>query len=157
MTSTCEKTFVIPAAPLDCPDWTTLLWSVAVLFGGASFSPDSATGDTFDFFIDTNAAQAVNTATIDYKGAGCNCNLHLIISLNTLAENPVCTITVAQLVPFSTILCVGGAGPLAAGTYDIPFSLPDTMGATQTFQIQAGITHGAPSYSIDVNGKFSNV
>lgn len=156
-TSVCEKTFTIPEAAAACADWSTLFWDSSILFGGASFTPSLAFSDSFAFSIDANAAQAFNTATVDYNGPGCNCNLRFEITGNALAENPACTIAIAQLAPYSPILCVGGAGALAVGIYDIPFSLPDTLGSTLTFQVTAQITHAAPSYSIAMTGIFSNV
>lgn len=157
MTSECVKQFTIPQAALDCPDWSTLLWDSAILFGIATFTPSSSAGAAFSLSIDADPAQAFNTATIEYNGGGCNCNLHFEVSGNTLAENPVCTVTVAQVSPYTPLLCVGGAGPLAVGIYDIPFTLPDTLGSPLTFQVSVGITHAAPSYDIALGGLFSNV
>jgi len=138
-----------------CPDWTTLLWNIPYPYSvvNGSFTPFNTASDSFSSSLNGGVAQSFNSATYVYNGSGCNCNLHLDYN-GPAWVGVTCKISSSMIDPPNTlVLCV----KLLAGTgiYDIPFSLPDTLGVPISFYV---IIHPKDSDGpLTLNGTFSNV
>lgn len=155
--TSCEKSFEMVVDPdTSCPDWSLLLWPAPTLFN-AAFTPSSTTGDSFVLTLNNGVSQAQSIASIDYNGPGCNCNMQITVSGEALDADAVCKISVDQVAPFAALMCFGAAGA-APGNYNAAFSLPDTGGATRTYQVNVGLTHGNPAQLATViTGLLENV
>jgi hypothetical protein len=166
----CNKAYTLEVESA-CPDWTTLLWGVAnqggVGAGSGTFTPDSTTGDSFaatasapdgggaDFGIGNN------TGTIAYNGTGCDCNLHYDAILVGDSNFIGGTIGIT-LLPDFLVLAVVSLNGGASGSADVPFTIPDTLGADKTIAVDvlaqcpvAGIAGGL--ISISLSGQITNV
>lgn len=146
----------------DCPDWTTLLWDVASVFtdhATGSFNPSSASQDNFDAAGQTEIffeAQAVvgNTATIDYNGTGCNCNLHVEITSN---DGGGAVVTVNSSADGEILFAVISG---AVGSYDFPFAIPDTLSVLTTLTVTVSLavtSDGVTSSGVAFTGTFESL
>jgi len=119
----------------DCPDWNAeLLWDVATMNDqGTSVSlmlPSSVTSNNPSIFINCpaiNPSQSddFNTATLNYNGTGCNCNCNIGIA-NSGGAVGAGTISIVS--DISGLLLNETWAVLGVGTFDIPFTIPDTGG-----------------------------
>ncbi len=132
----CTKAFDLEVvAAGDCPDWNAeLLWGVATMNDqGTSVSlmlPSSVTSNNPSIFINCpaiNPSQSddFNTATLNYNGTGCNCNCNIGIA-NSGGVIGAGTISIVS--DISGLLLNETWAVLGVGTFDIPFTIPDTGG-----------------------------
>lgn len=151
-----------------CADWSTLTWGTPlVLVVGsavASFIPDSIASDSFSSSssapnpLGGDAALGYNVATLSYNGAACNCNLHV-----DLTNSGDTTCTCAQInIDWVTGTAFNDLYGLATGSYDFPFSLPDTGGSPITVTVTAFTQVpcvGSPigAVAISFSGQITNV
>lgn len=164
----CTQGFTLAVTGAACVNWANLLWGVPFIgtfgAGTASFSPNSVASASFDGIVDApvtffpNPDQAVyqNLASVVYNGPACNCNLHLV----TTTIGPVGNLC-ANIIVGGGILSVD-LNNVAAGTYDYPFTIPDTGGVPATINITANssipcINDPGPHLQLHVVGTFSNV
>lgn len=166
----CTQTVSISVSSL-CPDWENdLVWPVAgggtTGAGTRSFTPSGVTGgDNFVASVSAttippDGASAFNFGGgiwgyLPYSGPACNCNLHLIFSKVGSVAGQITIVeektSLAVLsVPFNTT---------ANGTYDFPFSVPDSAGTPYHIRVEITlqVTGGSGPKSISVDGTFSNV
>lgn len=133
---TCFRQLSITVEPLaqDCPDWNAeLLWGIAsVTDQGLSvslFIPNGVTSNNPSFFINcpaVNPSQSTlfNTGTLSYTGTGCNCNLHIdIVDPGVVGAGWISIDS-----DISGNLTFNQWAVLGPGSFDIPFTIPDTGG-----------------------------
>lgn len=143
MSTACQKDFTITVNPFGCVDWTQLLWNVPFISsanaGTSTFTPSGTTGAVFDaestcpdsFAGDQGSNQGV--ATLIYNNAGCNCNLHLVLTLGA-DQTHECGQVLIGTTPGGNLVTVN-FNSHAAGTFDFPFTLPDTLGLNRTITV----------------------
>lgn len=154
------------------PDWTTISWAVQI-FNDAPTSTFS--GDHFSVAASGvssvgagSPSNAVATGTINYKGPAFNGNFHLVMAGNTVGNFSDTTVGASMQAP-GLVLNTAASNlptilfPNGPGTYDVPFTVPDTGGATVLITItiswQAGVPFagfGGP-VSMTGSGKFTSV
>jgi hypothetical protein len=167
----CNKAYTLEIES-SCAAWDTMVWDAesggaggAGTFNGLWFqntfhavvsSPDASVGD---FAALSNTT--LPPLGLIYNGPGCNCNLHIeftrVGNLTNLGGSGV----LIQIIPPGTTL-VNFPVTSASGSYDIPFSLPDTLGADINLfvivALQSGVDPGDPTLSsLDVEGTITNV
>lgn len=168
-TLTCSKQLVLEAVNAACPDWAANLnWGIP--FGAppqdggvATFSPSGVASDTFLTFLSVTGlfdSQAAinNIALMDYDKGGCNCNLHINL-INTIVGGPFNT---AQIVisTINTGLLLGiDLINSPSGSYDFPFSLPNTGGILDQviIQVSPGKSFNAGASTLQIQGIITNV
>ncbi len=158
----CTKTLSLSVAVAsDCPDWNTLLWGVPIIGTlGAStafFAPDSLAADGFSANVVSpgvgDACAAQNTGQLVYGGSGCNCNIN--IAINRINSNLG---GVAVFGSNSGLLLNVNWNTLVTGVYDIPFTLPDTLGVPETISVIVQLQNdNFGTQSNDVNGVITNI
>lgn len=159
----CITTCAIDVATGICVDWSNLLWDDAAVSGTIppdTFTPSNATGDTFTF--STAVAQSSNAANITYNGPACNCNLHITIATSGDLTQIIGMVFMTKMAPpfnqlFYVDFRIGNPNYYAAGTYDIPFTLPDSGGTPYSLNLSCVAFLVSPTMTIDVTGKFSTV
>lgn len=173
---TCTEAFSITvAASSDCPDWATELnWGAATSVGddppftGWVFGPQGAAGAVFAsnggvaVFPPVEALQWGNTADLNYNGTGCNANLNLQVSFGFTDPTEVTfSLQVEDLTTATVLLLVPTITGNGAGTFDFPFSLPNTFGVNHLIRVTVGMsaTNGSSGGAANVTatGTFSNV
>lgn len=123
-----------PVPPPSCPDWTTLVWQAPVITPsepgpgvstasglGANWSEESSAPAFPD-----DAAQhqvVVLTGSLTYTGPECESKVHVVT--NVLLGGHLAIIQVK--VDGSEVL--NNTNPSLTGTYDIPFTIPASVGA----------------------------
>jgi hypothetical protein len=157
-------------------DWTQLSWGQNGFpdvyqsgVGVVSFTPLNSMSNQFENDCSSvddvaNSAYSENQATISYTGPAKNCNLHLVVS-----GSPDAT-----AFRWGTIFVSDNSGNLlglnlvglANGTYDYPFTIPDTGGnpdiitvdVTQIYtNSNANLTGTESAFASNLTGTFSNV
>jgi hypothetical protein len=133
----CESTLDV------CPDWTQMQWGVPIQSAGGgavvSFSPVSTISDSFDSNaisptgFPPDAGDIRNTGVITYDGHGCDCNLHVELT----RDQAVATFGGVLIRPTATLIDIVSflVQNNPTGVYDIPFSLPDTLGVPTQFEV----------------------
>src|SRR5260370_3923187 len=126
--------------------WGQLAWGTPFISatgtGTASFTPSGATGASFDaaasglddffgVFPGSGGGGAENTGTLSYRGNALCCNLHLVCDKDTIDS---CAGVSVQGI---NGLYVGHSFNYneAGGTLDLPFTIPDTQGQTDTISV----------------------
>lgn len=153
---TCEKQLSIEVIGVSCVNWENLDWGTATTFNG-SFTPSETTGSQFNLQLNNGVSQAFNIGTVEYNGPGCDCNIEITITGQALDNDFICKVSVDRVSPFVSLMCFGSSGA-AAGVYNAPFSMPDTGGLTQTFEVNVSLTHGLAGYmATGIEGVITNV
>lgn len=154
---TCEKPLSITiAAGAACANWDNLEWGTAGTFN-ASFTPSEATSNQFNLQLSNGVSQAFNAGTVEYNGPGCDCNMQINLTGQALDNDAICNVSVRRVSPSLSLMCFGSTGA-SAGVYNAPFSLPDTGGLTQTFEVNVTLTHGLAGYmATGIEGVITNV
>jgi len=165
--STCSKSFTLTVdAPSVCPDWDAIAWDPPNIFtfgGGAtasaSFVGNSITINTAVADQATEEASVTNLGSLDYNGPGCNGNFHYE---TTIVETNGQSGVQFQLTNVTDALIIFNTTAFVSGVFDIPFVIPDTLGATKTYQWQVSGGCGAQTppagaSSMDVVATVTNV
>lgn len=145
----------LTCAMVDCPQWETLVWTQGETQAGSGVVINVCTGANFDVEVARTVVFGVATAfaqsSIVYNGPGCNCNLHVTSIHSGNAFGSVQIVGTGTLVDHAI-------PPDAAGAYDLPFSIPDTLGADLTINItvQANTDNGG-AQTIGFHGYIENV
>jgi len=173
---------IVSLPPLPALDWTQLSWGQNGFpdvynsgVGTSSFTPLNSLGNEFTndcSTVDdpTNTAYSENQATVAYTGGALNCNLHLVVSgTSNAAGFRYGTLTVVSAFAGHLIninFAIYAVGGMLNGTYDFPFTIPDTGGNADTItvdvtQIFTGsnplLTGTESSITSNLDGTFSNV
>ncbi len=146
--------------------WGQLAWGTPFISatgtGTASFTPSGATGASFDaaasglddffgVFPGSGGGGAENTGTLSYRGNALCCNLHLVCDKDTIDS---CAGVSVQGI---NGLYVGQSFNYneAGGTLDLPFTIPDTQGQTDTISVyvicEAPCTDGESGQAVHVH------
>lgn len=142
----CEKEFELEIGPEGCPDWDELSWgqaSIVQIGGTGTFSPPQFTQQAnaeANLSIDNNPASFVNVgafgpATIIHNGPLCACNYR--IEINRVGPPNVGFDTAGVIVTSSLFGILLNTVVMADGITDLPFNLPDTLGADDTIEVLA--------------------
>jgi len=168
---TCFKQFSIESVNTGCPDWSQLTWTTPgiVTTGAASISflPTNTASDSF--IITMACANAPGQfcslnwpgvkPTIAYKGPGCNCILHVeITGAATLGFPASGAGWLVQTPGFFGDILNDISVAHGYGVFDIPFSMPDTLGATINYEvlILGSMQNGFNTGALTVTGQFLN-
>lgn len=162
----CSKTFILTVnAPLTCPNWAVFPWGVPVLTlngdGVASFSPDSASSNTFVTNAATfgtvgfNYAKAAGGGSIVYSGPACNCQVDLVL---TKTFGPLDIGGLLSIGDQDNAYLFTDFFLTASGVYNLPFTVADgtVIPRTITVQVEAYVNNIGPA-SIDVTGSITKV
>lgn len=153
---TCTKDFEITIdAATTCPNWSTLLWDSQALFN-ATFTPQSGTGNSFNAATLGGVGVVQNQADIDYNGTGCDCQCDMVLGGDSLPNDSTCKFVVYKMPGFVQLVCFAAFGA-APNSYNVPFSLPDTLGATITFRVRVYWQSLPGSAITNLGGVISNV
>lgn len=137
---------IIPVPPQQggCPDWSAIIWDDPTI-SGATPGPPTWTLNGASFILgadgDTpSGCMAYTYGNLTYNGVGCSCNMHIsftgtgtvdrdshLLAVIEQDSNTIAQISIANL--------AGLAGDVPPGTYDIPFTVADTVGSDSILTI----------------------
>lgn len=137
-----------------CADWTTLDWGIATEVNG-TFTPSSSQSDSFSATVTSTPCAVNNYGAIYYNGTGCNANVHLVYAGGILPGSGNCVVSVFQVSPYVALLCWVGFTPRATGVYDLPFSLPNTLGVSTQFRVQ--VSFPGTTGPCTLSGQITNI
>ncbi len=153
--TTCTLGIPLTVQQGDCPDWDTMVWvlqpdpavennvgTVTQSYSGGAFT---CVGDSPAFVDpgDYNGVEAGAIGTMSYTGGGCECNLHFdLVNVSNLVADETSGIIVEITAPFMQLLqffnVVSGVTP--TGTYNVTFTVPDTLGVAITLRVTISVT-----------------
>lgn len=156
---------IAAASAQCCADWNAVVWGAPTIHEvGDGVASASGTGGQVTASalapspLFGDEASATIVGTVDYKGPGCNCSVHTVITQTGDPSFTKCTFQI--LIDASPIVQVFQN---SLGAVDTAFSLPDTLGATKTLQISLD-ARAIPFFSfppdpqeIDVSATITNV
>jgi hypothetical protein len=166
---TCGKAFSLTVTvATDCPDWSALVWGPPTIFteGSGAGALVFAGGDTVIMNCQSPLTGANEDASVDvdgtvtYNGPGCNCNLHIQLVFN---GNPGVGDVGANVLITSDetgFIFLVDAAALGNGTFDVPFTIPDTVGIDFHLHVHPAVSCGpnnAPNSSMAMSCIISNV
>lgn len=167
----CSKTFALRVSATG-PDWASMAWLQNYPACGPSNPPTppyhvpTGTFSGADFSFNANGGpqgtgmdcgvlpDAVSkwswTGTLPYNGPAASCNLNLAGTTgpgnNLFDNNGFCDVTISQDgVDLYTWRLGPGLGGMPDGDYDLPFSINDTLGATQAITVRVDFQGGGPN------------
>lgn len=162
----CSRQFTMTVADAGCINWSDMLWDAATLTtqdgGTASFTPDGTTGDTAVVAVSctaliTSEAEASGSfGHITYNAAVCDCKVVVTIDNPAPGSNTIQIVYIQiQDSLFNTVFFQEYMSDTPSGVYEVPFSLPDTLGLDETLLVNVfasvySIDQGAKSYGITV-------
>lgn len=154
----CVKNMSLNVTGSTCPNWDDLLWGTATLSAGDTFTPQNTTSASFTGSATNALGIWKQTATLDYNSSGCNCNLEVTLT-NIWGTDSLGCFEVEIVGGPILIYIQRPANSQPAGTYDFPFSLPDTAGLTKTikFTFWGSSLKFDSTLPITASGTFSNV
>lgn len=157
----CSKQFQIEVGEA-CPDWDSINWDAPAYttFGTGTADIQVIPASTWDMEVFAAAfnpdfGQVILNGSIPYNGSGCSCNLHITIANTGVVGAGWIAITSS----LNGLLIQPLWSDLGVGTWDVPFSIPDTMGVddTLTLQIIGQKVWDSTPGTMDVSGEISNV
>lgn len=160
----CQKELSIEIDPTStCPDWDQLLWgNDNITHSGDSsavFHFPNTHADTVDSNVTcpTSGSSGLNcVGSLVYNGPGCSCNIEILFQvIGSWNTSDAVQVTLGP--PFSSLI-VDFQGILhqAGGTFNIPFSLPDTLGNPLTINVSVSQS-GIPTTNKSIQIHLTNI